>query len=92
MIGLLINMTVQTIVSNKRIKEFLVADEVDQTAVDYSENGYFLFLIKVVVEYFIMWVIVGPVRLSCFIFLFNFEEFWIFLKFQFCRKFKVYEA
>lgn len=36
MIGLLINMTVQAIVSNKRLKDLLSADEVDPNAVDRS--------------------------------------------------------
>jgi ABC-type multidrug transport system fused ATPase/permease subunit len=34
MIGFLINSFVQTTVSNKRIKEFLVADELDQNAIE----------------------------------------------------------
>lgn len=34
MIGFLINQTVQAIVSNKRMKEFLVSEEVDQDAIE----------------------------------------------------------
>lgn len=38
MIALLINQTVQAVVSNTRLKEFLVADELDDKSVDRSEN------------------------------------------------------
>ncbi|CAD6187004.1 unnamed protein product [Caenorhabditis auriculariae] len=38
MIALLINQTVQAVVSNKRLKEFLVADELDFGSIDRSEN------------------------------------------------------
>lgn len=34
MIGMLINQTVQALVSNRRMKEFLVAEEIDPNAVD----------------------------------------------------------
>src|ERR1700677_3244262 len=38
MIGMLINSTVTLIVSNKRIKEFLVAEEIDDNAVDFTQD------------------------------------------------------
>jgi hypothetical protein len=38
MIGFLINGLVQTAVSNTRIKEFLVADELDQNAIEMMEE------------------------------------------------------
>ncbi|ULT92472.1 hypothetical protein L3Y34_009926 [Caenorhabditis briggsae] len=38
MIALLINQAVQAVVSNKRLKEFLVAEELDEKCVDRSEN------------------------------------------------------
>ncbi|EFO88104.1 CRE-MRP-7 protein [Caenorhabditis remanei] len=38
MIALLINQAVQAVVSNKRLKEFLVAEELDEKSVDRSEN------------------------------------------------------
>uniref|UniRef100_A0A1I7V336 ABC transmembrane type-1 domain-containing protein n=1 Tax=Caenorhabditis tropicalis TaxID=1561998 RepID=A0A1I7V336_9PELO len=38
MIALLINQTVQAVVSNQRLKEFLVAEELDDKSVDRSEN------------------------------------------------------
>lgn len=38
MIALLINQAVQAVVSNKRLKEFLVAEELDPKCIDRSEN------------------------------------------------------
>uniref|UniRef100_A0A8R1DJC1 ABC transmembrane type-1 domain-containing protein n=1 Tax=Caenorhabditis japonica TaxID=281687 RepID=A0A8R1DJC1_CAEJA len=38
MIALLINQAVQAVVSNKRLKEFLVAEELDKNCIDRSEN------------------------------------------------------
>lgn len=42
MIGLLINHTIQVLVSNQRIKNFLIAEEIDKNAIDFSSNyeGY----------------------------------------------------
>lgn len=39
MIGMLIQQTVQAVVSNKRMKEFLVAEEVDENAIDRTPNS-----------------------------------------------------
>lgn len=49
MIGLLINHTIQVLVSNQRIKIFLIAEEIDKNAVDFSSNyeGYFSKIIKI---------------------------------------------
>ncbi|CEF61191.1 ATP-binding cassette sub-family C member 8 [Strongyloides ratti] len=40
MLGMLINETVRVVVSNKRLKEFLTADELDEKAINYTKNSF----------------------------------------------------
>lgn len=46
MLGLLVNQSVQLLVSNKRLKDFLIAEEVSSDAIDWLPDiGGFLLLI-----------------------------------------------